>query len=166
MILTNLITSVITSPAFQEWKTRYPSTFLSSIFLTYDNNQQREVQVSYVHPENNTVSTFTVHGTNVILSSERQPLVQQQIRSVKELYVDKVTFSSDDALAAAQERDTGVDHFTRFILLLENNPEPVWRVTAFSDTFTILHLSLHAETGDVLEEKITNVMAFRQGRGQ
>jgi hypothetical protein len=166
MILRDTVDHVEQSAAYTSWKQKYPSTFLSRIFITYDNNLQRELQVSYIHPENNTVSTFSIHGEHIVLSSERQPLVQQQIRSIKELPIDQITLSPEQARSAAQERDTGVDHFTRFILLLENNPEPMWRITAFSDTFTILHLSLQAETGKIVEEKLTNVMAFRQGRGQ
>lgn len=82
---------------------------------------------------------------------------------IKELKIDDVKISLDDALKKGEERlKKHNDGATKIIVILQDIKKLMWNITYMTTNFNILNVKVDAKNGDVIGENFGSMLQFKK----
>lgn len=139
--------------AFTTWHREHKKAYLTSIFMLEDGEN---FKVGYYDPENKKITSFDSEPFNI---NPEDDVIGDKIP--KELDMNKVKISYTKAMLTARaEKDKKAKNeaVKQTIAILQNLNAQLYNITFVTMAFNIINIRIDAETGEVINTDITNLM--------
>lgn len=142
---------------FKEWKTTHEDAYLVH-FLWFGTE---DVNIGYYEQKADTITTFHC-GTEITQTIDTEIFKEEKI--IPPLACDKITISLEEAKEIAEKiRKQKYPHDipTKEIIVLQTlNTTPIYNMSFVTNTCKLITIRIHAETGNIEEERIRPLMDF------
>ncbi len=159
------LTLVEHSPDFLAWKEKHRDSFLCSFFRIRDGKNDDTLQVDFYTAHDDTMSSFVIEHGVVALRQDNAEVLKKEGEVIQHLNLDHVTIEEHEALEKAETlclRKYGQEKIIKFIIILQHKEQPRWNISALTHSLHLLNVKIDAQKGNILEESITNLLAFVQ----
>ncbi len=155
--LKSLLRDINNSSEFKEFKEKHPNSYLSSCFYSSDN-----WQADFYCPDNDNMTSFTVKDRKINL--ETSDVFRKEKKEIKELKIEELEVGINEAkkiMANLIEEEYKGEEINKEIIILQNLEAPLWNITYITKTMNIIHVKIHAISGQILEEKRESALSFK-----
>ena len=162
MTLQKVLDQVEQSPQYTHWKQENPEAYLSSFFKIVEGDDKQWWQVDFYNPKNDTITSF-VAEKEVKLSGKDSKIFKKDNAKVTELDISKVAVEPETAIKSAHDLIKGKyaqEEITKEIIILQHVTNIVWNISCVTKTLKLCNVKVDAQTGDVLEDSIKNLLEF------
>ena len=154
MSVKDVINGVVGSKDFKEKVNE--TSYLAHLFVK---KEEMQWQIGFYNPEKDKMIVFLENGSFLLEDD-----VYKEEGSVTELSLDNVKVEFEQASSIVDESLQKYPQHqpTSQIFILQNlNQRILWNVTVITSTLHVLQLRIDANTGEVIVEKLENVMNFK-----
>ena len=160
-----LIETFESSTTYKSWHKDNPKAFLAHLFLSIETEEPESVDVGYFNEESELMTTFLINFKTAEFQEKREDKVfKEPGKSINHLDKDKVKVSFHecwDKAIEVQEEKYKPHSPIKMIFILQNLPQgQVWNVTFITQSFKTLNIKINAETGDIVEDGIHEIISF------
>jgi hypothetical protein len=134
-----LYNKLVSSNEFKNWKVKHKESFLCSYIMI--ENPQFDF-----YNKNDTLTSFIMNDE--IETKDNEEFLKSHSK-LKELKLDEVRVSQDEALELIKERN----EYSRKLIILQNTKEPFWNITLISPS-KLLNIKIDAKNKKILSKKI------------
>lgn len=154
---------------FKRWHKANPDFYLAHVFVIIDKPEQQEadhlheVDIGFFNPKDQKMISFIV-GDDVEIK-EHDEIFREPGSKIDELHEDKIKIRLSEALKKAaeiQKEKYKAQLPVKKISILQNLKGfgDCWNITYVTAQFKTLNIKINAETGEVLDEKLVEIMQF------
>ncbi|AJF61646.1 TPA: hypothetical protein HA239_03855 [Candidatus Woesearchaeota archaeon] len=148
------------SKEFKDWKKNSPNSVLTYAFLMISPDVEKEWQVGYFNPKQETISTFTI-SEKIHRNPDSEML---KAGSIRELDVPKVKVEFDKALDTArrlQQKEYPEHKAEKKMMILQKlGIGQVWNLTYITKTFKTLNIKIDSSSGEILKHELLELFTF------
>lgn len=158
-----IIKKVEASAEYKDWKKENKTYFISHIIFFVDGDITTETQVGFYNEKKNNVKSFSVAENGVSELPEDDVFKREEDRIYKvDLGKITVDFSKAvDEAEKAQKKNYPKHIPIKKIIVLQNiNGKNLWNITYVTANFQTLNIKIDAETGDLIEHKLVDLIQF------
>ncbi len=165
MDIKSLITTIESSPAFQETIQKFPEQYLTHIFTIMDSRKAEEWDVGYYSKKTDRIIVFK-YANNTVTAEPPQEVFKEK-GYVEPLVLDAVTIGKDEAIAQANavlKENYSAESIMNAIVLLQNIKEygQVWNITLTTLTFHVINVKINAITGEVVKHSRESLIGWNK----
>ncbi len=150
---------LINSDEFKKWFSKNKDSYLSSCFSMQDPNSNSEWNFDYYLPKKNKITTFVV--SNEITLSPDQKIFEKTKGKLKEIKLDDIKFSLDDANKFIEKEFKG-RKLLKKIIVLQFLDGLIWNISLLCLDFNLINLKLDANNGKLLDKSETLMLQFNK----
>jgi hypothetical protein len=160
MLVSDMLTRLLDSEVFRDWKKAHESDYLVH-FLKIIENDPVNWFIGFYNKGSDTITSFEL-GEIIIINPEEKVFKEQGI--VKELLLEQVKFDFEDAVSTArklqQEKYSAHEPF-KIITILQHLESIVWNLTMVTNTFNTINVKVDASSGKVIHEELSSLMDLK-----
>ena len=148
---------VTSSQIFQE------QGFLCNVFMMADAKELETTpwQFGFYNPKTKTMNSYK-DTTPIQIESKDEKIFQEEDTPIEELKLETIEISIEEALQIAKkklkEKNEAAD---KIIIVLQQQKIPIWNISFLTSTFNLLNLKLNAKKKQILNEKYTSLLSFK-----
>mgnify|MGYP001566327297 CR=1 FL=1 len=123
------------------------------------------MQVDFYNTKKDAISSFVIEDNVAALRQENAEVLKKPGEVVQQLHLDKVTIQEHEALDKVEEihqQKYSKEKIIKFIIILQCKEQPRWNISAITHSLNILNVKIDAGNGKMIEESMTNLLAFAQ----
>ena len=157
------------SPDFIAWKEKHRDSFLCSFFRIRDGKNDDLLQVDFYNAHDDTMSSFVIEHGVATLRHDNAEVLKKEGEVIQHLNLDHVTIEEHEALEKVEAlclRTYGQEKIIKFIIILQHKEQPRWNISVLTHSLHLLNVKLDAQTGNIIEESFTHLLAFAQRQGE
>ena len=158
-----LYKSLTKEASFKEWQKKHPDVYLSHLFcaLKNDLSEKDNWEIGFFDPKNEKMTVFVSMGGQFMMrpedgvfSKEKPNVEKLDLKRVKADFEKSslIYATKAPALFAGQQLGDG------FVILHNKESVICWTFTFISKTLQFCTLTVHAETSEILEHAVVNVV--------
>ena len=138
----------------KDFKESKDNIFLNSILF------QEKPYFNFYNPKNKEFITF--HKSEKIIKEESKPF--KETENLEELKLDNIKNSSEEILEKVKElvKEKYKNTEKKSIIILQQRDIPVWSITIITHELKIISFIINANTSEVLEDQIQDILKFNQ----
>lgn len=162
--LSELLKLVEDSETFKRWKITHNDSYLCSLFKNVSGIQNPEWQFHYYQPEKDTITVFNA-GAEIKIVEEDSEILKKKNDKVEELKLDNVKIDLIQALNIIDtfhKNNYPQEIIVNKIIILQKLNRVVWNVTYITTTFNMSNVKVDAESGDIVEESIRQLLKYNK----
>lgn len=160
--LNSSIEKLSNSPAFQSFKSRNKPAYLTAGFIVID-LAENPWQLDFYNPKKHKITTFVIEDEH-ILEKPVDDVFQKTKKKLTRLELSKIRISFEtakDMISSLKTNKYPDNSFTKTICIIQPfNQLTVWNITCLSDAMNVLNVKINAVDGQIVEEKLTNIMSY------
>jgi len=151
------------SQEYKDWKKSSEHSFLSHIIFFVEGNTTTETQIGFYNTKRNKVKSFSV-AENGVLGLPEDEVFKKEEEKVYEVELGKITINFSKAVHDAEkvQKKNYPKHIPiKKVIVLQNiNGKNLWNITYVTANFQTLNIKIDAETGDLMEHKLVDLIQF------
>lgn len=159
MILKQTIKNVEASKVFKSFIKEHPDYYLVHCFTMVDESTKKyKWELGYYSEKTDKMVVFETEP-EIVMKPEEEAFKKQA--TIKKLDLSKVKISVSKALDICNNlvKDKyPKQSITKKIIILQHLDKQVYNITLVTGSFNILNIKIDANTGEVLQENIQNIM--------
>lgn len=161
-----LISNLVSTKEFQEWKQQNPGIFLSSVFMLFDEANKDLYQIGYFNPHQNAIATFIVRVENTAITSVEIAQTSDIVESkhkIREIDLDKVGYSPQEVLAIADDfRKNSYPHLQaiKSFCILQKLTDQIFNFTFLTSSFQTLNIRISSDEGRICESSLKSLISI------
>jgi len=146
------------------WKEKNKEAILSFVLRVIEEPANDEWQIGYFNKPKNNITTFVLKGTELTINPDEE-IFKKEDQLVKELQLEKVTLSLEDAVKIAQDyqkKNNPGEMPLKIISILQHLTEfgNVWNFSFVSQTFNTLNIKINTENGKIVDHSLSKIFDF------
>lgn len=148
---------------FLKFKKENPENYLTSaFFISPFSKLEYSWQLDYFSPKNHTISSFKFENNDLKII-KNQNIFQKNKNQLNELNLEDIKFSKiKEKIEELKNEKSASESFNKIIVLLQNiENQTIWNITLLTNSFKVWNIKINAENGQILSEKLENVLSFK-----
>jgi len=151
------------SPEYKDWKKSSEHSFLSHMIFFVEGDTTTETQVGFYNEKRNKVKSFTMSETTIMGLPEDEVFKKEEDK-VYPVDLSKVMLdlqkASDEAENVQKKNYPKHIPIKKIIVLQNINGDNIWNIIYVTANFQTLNIKLDAETGNLIEHKLVDLIQF------
>jgi len=152
------------SPDFKKWHNKNKNTYLSYAFKIPQEMGSDDWQLGFYDKKKDKITTFVIAEEGIKIRPE-EDIFKKEEMDVKEVKLDKVKLTFDNAIAKAsefQQKNFPKEKSVKTIAILQNIQSfgNIWNITYVTESFNTLNMKIGASSGKILEHNLSSVFSF------
>jgi len=174
MILKDKHQKLLNSDEFCKWRSNYPESYLTHVFLMLDSfknidNLQQEVkdhefQFGYYDPGYDRITTFILKDTIQVLPDAE--VFKEGENKLNEILIENVKISELEAVEKSLlliKEKYKAHQPDKIIIILQNLGDfELYNITIVTKSFHILNIKINASSGDIISENLSSVFDLKK----
>ncbi len=138
--------------------------FLCGAFLMCDikDLDKTDWQIDFYNKNKDTITTYLI-GKEIEATNESEVFKTEKM-TVEELDLKEVKMDFSDIQKKLQYiLETKDEIAVKITIILQHQNIPIWNVIYITKKFNLLNIKMNATNGELIEEKLVNLLSFEKG---
>lgn len=148
---------------FIDYKSKHPNAYLCAGFKIIDHLGKIPWQIDFYCPDKKIITTFIFDKS---LEQKETNEISPAEEEIKELNLENIDIDFSRTLEIIdkiiQEKYPTQKSNKIVVILQKINGIETWNISHLTDQFNILNIYINAQTGEVIKEKLQQVISFKQ----
>ncbi|MEK6903265.1 MAG: hypothetical protein AABW64_01290 [Nanoarchaeota archaeon] len=164
MKLQDVLSRVESSKVFTYWQKENEDSYLSSFFKIIEDQEKDWWQVDFYSPKKDNITSFLIEQDVKIVGKDSK-IFKKDHEIINKLNLAAVQITDQKAMQIAhelmQEKYKELKA-TKKIVILQNIKTTLWNISFITSGLKLLNVRIDAESGDVLEDSLKNILDFKR----
>ena len=138
--------------------------FLCGAFIICDIDQLETTnwQIDFYEKEKNLIQTYIV--SEKIEKTNESEVFKTEDMTVEELDLKEIKRDFKDLTETIKEiLDKNKEEPVKITIILQKQKVPIWNIIYITKKFNLLNIKINAISGELIEEKLVNLLSFEKG---
>ncbi len=151
---------------FSSWKKSKPKSYFSYAFRMLMDSGENNWQIGHYDKAIDKITTFIVGDDSVEMKPEEE-IFKKESMDVLPIDTGKIKLKIGSIVESAknfQHKKYPHDQPVKIIAILQNLEDigTIWNITFVTAAFNTLNMKIQADSGKVVEHKLSSIMSFKQ----
>ncbi len=150
--------NLIKTEMYKEFIEANPEYFLTHIFIVKDKNIT-DKQIGFYSKKTDKIVSFDIQNHKL---SEPQEVMKKE-GYIEKLELNKINIDFNQAIKTVNntiQKKYSAHKITKYISILQSIKQPIWNITAVTDTLNILNVKIDAIQGNIISENFQPIMSL------